>query len=74
MLFGAFLSMTWGYSATLLAGAAAMMIAVTFAASARIEVPHDPAAFEPLSPGETASDDEPMAHDDSVSSSTAVSV
>ncbi|MBK9258763.1 MAG: hypothetical protein IPM54_02890 [Polyangiaceae bacterium] len=74
MLLGTLLSMTWGYAATLLAGAAAMVAAIMFAASARVDVPHAPAVFEPLSAGDTASDDEPVTSDDHESSSRAASV
>jgi hypothetical protein len=74
MLLGIFVSMSWGYSATLLVGSAAMILAILFAASARIDAPYVPVDFQALSSDDTASDDEPISFDDRSSTSTTVSL
>jgi hypothetical protein len=67
MLLGTFLSMFWGYSATLLVASAAMIFAIVSATSARFEPPSVPSEFEPLTSSDTSSDDEPVTFDESTS-------
>lgn len=60
MLVGTCTAMNAGYSAELLASAAAMMAAIVFAASARPEMPSAAIDFRPLSTSDTELDDEPI--------------
>lgn len=74
MLLGIFVAMSWGYSAALLVGSAALVLAIFFAASAHVEALSVPTDFQPLSSGDTASDDEPISFDDPSSTSTTASL
>lgn len=60
LLVGTCAAMNWGYSAELLASAAAMAVAIVSAASARTQTPSAPIDFRPLSASDTALDDEPI--------------
>ena len=60
LLVGTCAAMNWGYSAELLASAAAMAVAIVSAASARTQTPSAPIDFRPLSATDTELDDEPI--------------
>jgi hypothetical protein len=90
MLVGTLLSMTWGYSASLLAGAATMILSVIFASPGWIDSPDESTDdspdestddspdvridFEPLSAEELAADDEPISFAEKAPPSTTSSV